>query len=69
MNVNFTYLEADRYNQTHVAKREIGDLKKRYQQKMLRKKVPKPVWDYVFVHQAEVFSKISHGTTGRTGIE
>ena len=36
---------------------------------MLRSKVPKGVWDYRFVQQAEVFSQIPQGTTGRTGIE
>ena len=36
---------------------------------MLCKKVSKRVWGYVFVHQAEVLSRISIGTTGRTGLE
>ena len=36
---------------------------------MLRKKVPKGVWDYRFVQQSEVLSQIPRGTTGRTGIE
>ena len=36
---------------------------------MLRKKVPNGVWDYGFVHQAEVLSLITIGKTGRTGIK
>ena len=36
---------------------------------MLRKKVTKGVWDYRFAQQAEVFSQVPRGMTGRTVIE
>ena len=58
LNVNVTHLEAEQSHQNHAAEREIGELKKRYRHKMLRKKVPKRVWDYGFVHQDEVLSRI-----------
>ena len=64
-----THSEVEQYNQNHSADCEIGELKKRYRQKMLRKKLPKRVWDYGFVHQAEVLSRIYRGMTRRTGIE
>ena len=69
LNVNITHSEVEQSYQNHAAERDIGELKKRYQQKILRKKVPKRVWEYGFVHQAEVLSRISIGTTGSTGIE
>ena len=59
--MNVTHLEADQSNQNHAAERDIGDMLKRYRQKMLLKKVPKCVWDYGFLHQAEVLSRISRG--------
>ena len=69
LNVNIMHSEAEKYYQNHTAERDIGELKKRYRQQMLCKKVPKRVWEYGFVHQAEVLSRISIGTTGSTGIE
>ena len=64
-----THSEVELSNQNHVAERDIGELKKIYRQKTLRKKVPKRVWEYGFVNKAEALSWISIGTTGRTGIE
>ena len=69
LNVDLTHSEAEKSKHNHAEDRDISDLKKRYRQKMLLKKVPKRVWDYGFVHQAEVLSRISRGTTGRTDIE
>ena len=68
LNVNITHSESEQSNQNHAAEREIGEMKKRYRHKMLRKKVPTRMWDYGFVHQAEVLSWVSIGKTGRTGI-
>ena len=58
LNVNIMHSEAEKYYQNHTAERDIGELKKRYRQQMLCKKVPKHVWEYGFVHQAEVLSRI-----------
>ena len=69
MNVNVPHYKGKKFNHNQAEEREIGELKKRYQHNMLRKKVPKHVWAYGFVHQAEVLSRISIGTTGRTGLE
>ena len=64
-----THSEAERSNQNHAAEREIGELKKSYKQKMIKKGAPKRVWDYDFFHQAGVLSRLARGRNGRTGIE
>jgi hypothetical protein len=38
-----------RSNQNHAAEREIGELKKRWRNRMLKKKVPIRLWDYGLV--------------------
>jgi hypothetical protein len=51
------------------AERKIGELKKRWRHRMLTKKVPRRLWDYGLVHEAEIMSRIARGPDGRTGIE
>ena len=69
LGIALTHSEAERSNQNHAAEREIGELKKRYKQKMIRKGAPKRTWDYGFVHQAGVLNRIARGVNGRTGLE
>ena len=64
-----THSEAEQSNQNHVAEREIGELKKRYKQKMIKKGAPKRVWDFGFFHQSGVLSRLAWGRNGRTVIE
>ena len=69
LRIDMTYSEVERSNQNHAAEGEIGHLKRRFRQKMVRKNVPKRLWDYGLVHQAGVLNRIARGKTGRTGIE
>jgi hypothetical protein len=41
--------EVGRSNQNYAAEREIGELKKRWRNRMVRKNVPKQLWDYGLV--------------------
>jgi hypothetical protein len=36
---------------------------------MVKKKVPRHLWDYGLVYEAEIMSRISRGPKGRTDIE
>ena len=69
LGIDVTHSEAERSNQNHAAEQEIGELKKRYKQKMIKKGAPKRVWDYGFVHQAGVLSRLARGRNGQTGIK
>ena len=69
LGIDVTHSEAERSNQNHAAEQEIGELKKRYKQKMIKKGAPNRVWDYGFVHQSGVLSRIVWGQNGRTGIK
>ena len=48
--------EQGRKNQNHAAEREIGTLVKRWRLRMLKKNVPKRVWDFGLVYEAEILS-------------
>ena len=41
LGIDVTHSEAEQSNQNHAAEQEIGDLKKRYKQKMIKKGAPK----------------------------
>jgi hypothetical protein len=69
LKIRLSFSEKGRSNQNFAAEREIGELKKRWRRKMTDKCVPKRLWDYGLVHQAEILSRISRGKSGRTGIE
>ena len=66
--IDLTHTKPERSNNNHGAEREIGELWKRFQQKMVWRKAPKLVWDYGLVHQSGVLNRIFRGKTGRTGI-
>ena len=48
LGIDVAHSESERSNQNHAADREIGELKKRYRQKMIKKGAPKRLWDYGF---------------------
>ena len=56
-----------RSNQNYTAEREIGELKKRWRKRMLKRK-PR-LWDYGLVYETNILNKIPRGQEQRTGIE
>ena len=61
--------EVGRSNQNHAAEREIGELKKRWQNQMLKKKVPTRLWDYGLLYESRILNRIPQGSQQRTGLE
>lgn len=61
--------EVGRSNQNYAAEREIGELKKRWRNRMLRRKVPPRLWDYGLIYEASILNRVPCGTQARTGIE
>ena len=62
--------EVGRSNQNHAAEREIGELKKRWRSRMLKKKVPTRLWDYGLVYESSILNRIPRGLQQqRTGVE
>jgi len=69
LKVKLLTTEQGRKNQNYAAEREIGELKKRWKHRMNKKRVPKRLWDYGLVYEAEILSRVSRGKDGRTGYE
>jgi hypothetical protein len=69
LHIRVTYAEKGRHNQNHAAEREIRDLNRRWHSKMTMKIVPKRLWEYGIVHQAELMCRIARGKNGWTGYE
>ena len=69
LKVRLKRAEVGRSNQNYAAEREIGELKKRWRNRMIRKKVPKRLWDYGLVYEAGILNRIPRGNSGRTGLE
>jgi hypothetical protein len=61
--------EVRRSNQNHAAEREIGELKKRWRSRMLKKKVPTRLWYYGLVYESSILNRIPRGSQQRTGLE
>jgi hypothetical protein len=61
LKVRLKRAEVGRSNQNYAAEREIGELKKRWRNRMARKKVPKRLWDYGLVYEAGVLNRIPRG--------
>ena len=53
--------EVGRSNQNYAAEREIGELKKRWRNRMLKRKVPPRLWDYGLIYEANILNRIPRG--------
>ena len=69
LKVRLKRAEVGRSNQNYAAEREIGELKKRWRNRMVRKKVPRRLWDYGLIYEAGILNRIPRGNSGRTGLE
>ena len=69
MRIQLNHKERGRYSQNHAAEREIGFLSERWRRQMAKKSVPRRLWDFGLVHEAELLSRLSRGRDGRTGYE
>ena len=69
MRIQLNHKEKGRYNQNHAAEREIGFLSERWRRRMSKKNVPRRLWDFGLVYEAEILSRLSRGRDGRTGYE
>ncbi len=47
----------------------IGHLKRRWKRRMIRRRVPKQLWDFGFQYESEIMSRTASGRDQRTGIE
>jgi hypothetical protein len=61
--------EVGRSNQNYAAEREIGKLKKRWRNRMLKRKVPPRLWDYGLINETNILNRIPCGQQLRTRIE
>ena len=61
--------EQGRKNQNHHAEREIGILSQRVKLCMIKKQVPKRLWDYGLIYESEVMSRMARGKDRQTGYE
>ena len=61
--------EPGRSNQNFAAEREIGELKKRWRNRMLKRRVPKRLWDYGMTYESHILNFIPRGRNNRTGYE
>ncbi|KAL7569667.1 hypothetical protein ACA910_008321 [Epithemia clementina (nom. ined.)] len=61
-----TEARSPRQNQCEA---EIGTLKRRWRSRMARRKIPRRLWDFGLVYEAEILSRTARGPDGRTGIE
>ena len=50
--------EVGRSNQNYAAEREIGELKKQWRNRMLKRKVPPQLWDYGLVYETNILNRI-----------
>ena len=69
MKIRMRRSEVGRSNQNYAAEREIGELKKRWRNRMLRRRVPKRLWDYGLIYEANILNRIPRGKNARTGLE
>ena len=69
MKIRLKRSEVGRSNQNYAAEREIGELKKRWRNGMLKRKVPPRLWDYGLVYETNILNRIPRGREQRTGIE
>ena len=53
--------EVGRSNQNYAAEKEIGELKRQWRSRMLKRKVPPRLWDYGLVYETNILNRIPHG--------
>ena len=59
--------EQGQKNQNHAAEREIGMLAKCWKLCMAKKNMPKCLWDFGLVYEAEIMSRMAHGSNNHMG--
>ena len=69
MRIRMFTTEQGRKTQNHAAEREIGFLAKRWKLRMTKRKVPKRLWDFGLIYEAELLSRMARGEDRRTGYE
>ena len=69
LKIRLKHSESGRLNQNYAAEREIGKLKKRWRNRMLKRKVPPRLWDYGLIYESNILNRIPHGQQQRTSIE
>jgi hypothetical protein len=47
----------------------IGEVKRKWKQRMVNRSVPNRLWDYGLVYESEIMSRTARGPEGRTGVE
>jgi hypothetical protein len=53
----------------NAAERMIGELKRKWKQRMATRAIPGRLWDYGLIYEAEIMSRTARGPENRTGIE
>ena len=61
--------ETGRSNQNYATEREIGELKKRWRNRMLKRQVSPRLWDYGLIYETNILNRIPRSHQQRTGIE
>ena len=67
--VKMTNAEKGRHGQNAIAELEIDQIKRRWKDLMIRKKVPARLWDYALVWISEIVSHLARGKDGLPGME
>jgi hypothetical protein len=53
----------------NFAERIIGELKRKWRQRMAMRTIPSRLWDYGLIYESEIMSRMARGTERRTGVE
>jgi hypothetical protein len=53
----------------NFAERMIGEVKRKWKQRMVTRSVPNRLWDYGLVYESEIMSRTAKGPGNRTGVE
>ena len=56
-------------NQNYAAEREIGELKKRWRNRMLKRKVPPRLWDYGLLNETNILNRILTDSSSALGLK
>jgi hypothetical protein len=66
--INMRYTEPYTPRQ-NFAEQMIGELKRRWKQRMATHSIPNRLWDYGLIYEAEILSRTARGPDDRTGVE